>query len=60
MFMLMSLKSIAGVKMHAGVTKDDVAEVVSKSHNKGRSVKGRRSVKRAERHQVRKEIRESF
>jgi len=54
--MLMSIKSIAATKDYAAISKDDVGEVVSKSHNKGRSVQGRRQIKRSERHKVAQDI----
>lgn len=50
--MLMSIRNIAKVTTHNGVTKGDVSEVVSKGHNKGRSKVGRRSVKRAEKQRM--------
>lgn len=56
--MLMSIKSIARTQGHAAISKDDVGEVVSKSHNKGRSVQGRRKIKRAERQKVAREIKQ--
>lgn len=58
--MLMSTKSIANVKGYTAISKDDVGEVVSKSHNKGRSKTGRRLVKRSDNNRVRKEIRDSI
>lgn len=54
--MLMSIKSIARTQGHAAISKDDAGEVVSKTHNKGRSITGRRKIKRAERQKVAKEI----
>lgn len=53
--MLMSIKNIARVKGYSLLTKDDIAEVVSKKHKKGRSKVGRRQIKRAENQRVDKE-----
>lgn len=55
--MLMSIKNIASVKGYSQLTKDDVAEVVSKTHKKGRSKAGRRQIKRAENQRVSRELR---
>lgn len=55
--MLMSLKNIASVKGYSLLSKDDIAEVVSKGHKKGRSKAGRRQIKRAEKQRVSRDTR---
>lgn len=55
--MLMSLKNIASVKGYKLLSKDDIAEVVSKDKKKGRSKVGRRQIKRAENQRVSREVR---
>lgn len=55
--MLMSLKNIASVKGYKLLSKDDIAEVVSKDKKKGRSKAGRRQIKRAENQRVSRELR---
>lgn len=54
--MLMSIRSIQKVKQYTHIAKDDPAELWSKTKNGGRPKSGRRSIKRAERNIVRKEI----
>lgn len=54
--MLMSIKNIARTKGYAAISKDDISEVVSKVHGKGRTKAGRRKIKRSEKHKVRNEI----
>lgn len=51
--MLMSLSNIARVKGYGQLSKDDIAEVVSKVGKKGRSKVGRRQIKRAEKQKLR-------
>lgn len=53
--MLMSLKNIASIKGYKLLSKDDIAEVVSKGHKKGRSKSGRRQMKRAEKQRISRE-----
>ena len=55
--MLMSIRNIANIKGYSLLTKDDVAEVVSKKHNKGRSKTGRRQIKRAEKQRISRGLR---
>jgi hypothetical protein len=55
--MLMSLKNIASIKGYSLLSKDDIAEVVSKGHKKGRSKTGRRQIKRAEKQRIAREVR---
>ena len=54
--MLMSIRSIQNTKNYCHIGKDDAAEVWSKTKKGGRSKTGRRSIKRAERNNVRKDI----
>lgn len=54
--MLMSIRSIQNTKHYSLIGKDDVAELWSKTRKGGRPKSGRRAIKRAERHNVRKEI----
>lgn len=54
--MLMSVRSIQRTKNYSLITKDDVGELWSQTHNGKRPKKGRRAIKRAERNNVRKEI----
>lgn len=53
----MSITNIARTKRYSQLSKDDIAEVVSKVHNKGRSKAGRRKIKRAERQRIARELR---
>jgi hypothetical protein len=55
--MLMSIKNIARTKGYNGLSKDDIAEVVSKIKRGGRSKAGRRQIKRAEKQAVARELR---
>lgn len=54
--MLMAISNIARVKGYSQLSKDDIAEVVSKSGRKGRSKVGRRQIKRAEKHKLRQDM----
>lgn len=54
--MLMSIRSIQNTKHYSLIGKDDAAELWSKTKKGGRLKSGRRAIKRAERHNVRKEI----
>lgn len=57
--MLMSIRNMAEVKNYRQICKDELGDLTSKVHGKGRSVVSRRRVKRAEKQNVRKDIRNS-
>lgn len=58
--MLMSIRNIARTKRYSQLSKDDIAEVVSKVNNKGRSKTGRRKIKRAEKQIISRELRNNM
>lgn len=57
--MLMSIRNMADVKNYRQICKDELGDLTSKIHGKGRSVTSRRRIKRAEKQNVRKALKNS-